>query len=317
MVEQLLLHVLGDQPGEERRTLRPLIDPPAAGEEGVVQHVHGCGRVHEASAEIMEHKRPGTEHDVVRHEDDGASNSARNWQTGRVRPLLELIALGPGDAAGAVEGGADRLEVVADIETGGLTPAVGVVRDLKRECDLPLRVMLRANSGFSTSGSELSKLKGAASQLAGAGADGFVFGFLGLSADVDVDTTMGLAAAIGGLPWTFHRAIDHALDHDRAWEVLPELAGLDTVLTAGSARGAGDGLDDLCRRARQSPKAAELIMAGGGLAPDHVPWLARAGVRKFHVGSRVRPGGSFRAYIDAHLVRSWRSLVDDSVVAAL
>ena len=58
-------------------------------------------------------------------------------------------------------------------------------------------------------------------------------------------------------------------------------------------------------------------MAGGGLAADHVPWLARAGVSKFHVGSKVRPGGSWKAYVDAALVRSWRTLVDDAVAAAL
>ena len=46
-------------------------------------------------------------------------------------------------------------------------------------------------------------------------------------------------------------------------------------------------------------------------------WLARAGVRGFHVGSSVRPGRSAKAYVDAGLVRSWRSLGDDSVAAAL
>lgn len=234
-----------------------------------------------------------------------------------VRPLLEVIALGPGDAAGAVEGGADRLEVVADMDADGLTPAVETVRDLNGECDLPLRVMLRANDGFSTSGSELTRLRGAAHQLADAGAAGFVLGFLGPTAAVDVDATLALAEEFGDLPWTFHRAVDHALDYDRAWSVLPGLPGLDTVLTAGSARGVASGLDDLCRRAADSPEAAALIMAGGGLAADHVPWLARAGVRMFHVGSRVRPSGSWKAYVDAELVRSWRTLVDDAVAAAL
>jgi cytochrome P450 len=62
---------------------------------------------------------------------------------------------------------------------------------------------------------------------------------------------------------------------------------------------------------------ADLMMAGGGLAADHVPWLARAGVRKFHIGSAARPGRSWKAYVDASLVRSWRTLVDDSVAAAL
>ncbi|HEY9408122.1 MAG TPA: copper homeostasis protein CutC [Jiangellaceae bacterium] len=234
-----------------------------------------------------------------------------------MRPILELIALGPGDAAGAVDGGADRLEVVADMDADGLTPAVDTVRELKGECDLPLRVMLRANDGFSTSGSELTRLQGAAHQLAEAGADGFVLGFLGPTVEIDVDATVALVDELGGRPWTFHRAVDHALDHDRAWNVLPELPGIDSVLTAGSPRGVAAGLDDLCSRAANSQVAADLIMAGGGLVADHVPWLARAGVRKFHVGSRVRPGGSWRAYIDTELVRSWRTLVDDAVAAAL
>jgi copper homeostasis protein len=199
----------------------------------------------------------------------------------------------------------------------GLTPAVETVRDLKRECDLPLRVMLRANDGFATSGSELSRLMGAAHQLYGAGADGFVLGFLGPSVHIDVDATMTLVEELSGAPWTFHRAIDHTLDHDEAWRTLIGMPGLDTVLTAGSARGVGAGLDDLCRRAVDSAEVAALMMAGGGLAADHVPWLARAGVRKFHIGSAARPGRSWKAYVDASLVRSWRTLVDDSVAAAL
>jgi copper homeostasis protein len=234
-----------------------------------------------------------------------------------VRPLLEVIALGAGDVAGAEAGGADRVEIVADIASDGLTPSVDTLREIRRETNLPLRVMLRANDTFSTSGSELSRLQGAAYQLAAAGADGFVFGFLGPAAAVDVDVTLALVEEIGGLPWTFHRAIDHALDHDRAWQAVRDLPGLDTVLTAGSARGVGSGLDDLCRRASDDPVVAELMMAGGRLEPDHVPWLARAGVRKFHVGSRVRPSGSWKAYVDASMVRSWRSLVDDAVASAV
>lgn len=234
-----------------------------------------------------------------------------------MRPVLEVIALGPGDAAGAVEGGADRLEVVADMEADGLTPSLETVRDLKRECDLPLLVMLRANDGFSTSGSELTRLKGAAFQFAGAGADGFVLGFLGPTAAVDVSATLELVHELREFPWTFHRAIDNALNYEDAWEAILDLPRLDSVLTGGSARGVVAGLDDLCERAVDNPRIAELIMAGGGLEPEHVPWLARAGVRKFHVGNSVRPSNSWRAYVDASMVRSWRTLVDDAVAAAL
>jgi copper homeostasis protein len=231
-------------------------------------------------------------------------------------PLLEVIALGPGDAAGAEAGGADRLEVVRDMAADGLTPLVQTVRQLRAATSLPLRVMLRSSDTFVTGGSDLTRLQGAALDLAAAGADGFVLGFLGPSLDVDVDAVLALVASAGGLPWTFHRAIDHALDTDRAWRHLVGLPGLDTVLTAGSARGVSSGLDELCARARRDPVVADLAMAGGGLAAEHVPWLARAGVRKFHVGSGARPGGHWRSYVDPAHVRSWRTLVDDAVAAA-
>jgi len=55
---------------------------------------------------------------------------------------------------------------------------------------------------------------------------------------------------------------------------------------------------------------ARLLMPSGGLLAEQVPWFARAGVTRFHVGSQVRPGGSYKAYVDAALVRSWRLLLD-------
>jgi copper homeostasis protein len=232
-----------------------------------------------------------------------------------IAPLLEVIALGPGDVAGAHEGGAHRLLVVADPADDGLTPDAQTVRAIRRS-PIPVRALLRAKSGFSTSGSEMSKLQGAAQELLAAGVDGFAFGFLTPANDVDIDACLVLLQATDGLPWTFHRAIDYAFDHNLAWRELSSLPGLDTVLTAGSARGVDEGLDDLTARARRDPVAASLAMVGGGLTPEHVPWLARAGIAKFHLGHQVRPGGSWKAYVDPQLVRSWRILLDHEVAAA-
>src|SRR6188472_2611795 len=103
------------------------------------------------------------------------------------RPLLEVIVLGPDDAANAEEGGADRLEVVADMSADGLSPDVATVSAIRRATALPIRVMLRAEDGFVTSTSELQRLARLADHSAGAGADGFVFGFLTPDAAIDVD----------------------------------------------------------------------------------------------------------------------------------
>ena len=82
--------------------------------------------------------------------------------------------------------------------------------------------------------------------------------------------------------------------------------------SAGSPRGLEAGYDELLALASSDPTIARLLIPAGGLVAEHVPWFVRAGVRQFHVGPQVRPGGSYKAYVDADLVRSWRRLLDDA-----
>lgn len=232
--------------------------------------------------------------------------------------VLEVIALGPADARAAEEGGADRLEVVTAMQSDGLSPEPELVERIRRRTTLPIRVMLRLTEDFSTSGADLVRLAGLARSYASAGADGVVLGFLTRTLEIDLTATRELAGQLNGMPWTFHRAIDHTLDQDLAWRALRTLhdTGLDTVLTAGSVRGVSAGLEDLTARASDDARVAGTMMVGGGLRAEHVPWLSQAGVRAFHVGSAARPDGSWKAYVDAKYVRSWRTLIDEEVARA-
>lgn len=229
--------------------------------------------------------------------------------------VLEVIALHAADAERAEAGGADRVELLGTMDDDGLSPEPRMVDKVRRATSIQIRPMVRLRAGFGTDGGEATRLKGLIRAYRDAGADGIVLGFLNGRNTVDLEV-LGELVGDGDVPWTFHRAIDHCLDVDRAWRDIEPLPGLTQVLTAGSARGVEHGLDDLVRRATSSPEAARLIMAGGGLAPEHVPWLTRAGVRAFHIGSPARPGRSFKAYVDADLVASWRDLIDDEVAHA-
>ncbi|MCT1458425.1 copper homeostasis protein CutC [Aestuariimicrobium sp. p3-SID1156] len=226
--------------------------------------------------------------------------------------LLEVIALHENDAKRAEEGGADRIELCGTLDFHGLSPEPARLEKVRRATTIQIRPMVRLREGFGTDGGEVTRLRGLISAYLDAGADGVVLGFLNGHGDVDTEVVHALVD-VGDFPWTFHRAIDHALDARRAWQVIPSLPRVDQVLTAGSARGLDKGLDDLLHTAREIPGAAELIMAGGGLEAEHVPWLARAGVRSFHIGRKARPGGSWKAWVDAELVASWRDLVDAEV----
>lgn len=226
--------------------------------------------------------------------------------------LLEVIALHPADAERAEAGGADRVELCGTLDEGGMSPTPQLVAQVRRATSIQVRVMVRLREGYGTDGGEAVRLRGLMASYADAGADGMVLGFLNGLGEVDARVCEELVGD-GTWPWTFHRAVDACLDADRAWTALSSLPRLDQVLTAGSARDVEHGLGDLVARSKADPWVASVVMAGGGLHPDHVPWLARAGVRAFHIGRPARPGGSYKAYVDEALVRSWRTLIDDEV----
>ena len=226
--------------------------------------------------------------------------------------LLEVAVLHQRDVPGCHEGGADRLALIVPGGVGGMSPDLAAAASVIRSSELPVRIMLRLNESFTTTGGEFMRLVGLAEEYVALGAEGVVFGFLDADLEVDLETCAALAGSLPGVPWTMHRAIDHTLDLARSWRRIVNLPGLTSVCTAGSPQGLEQGLDDLLALVGSSPDVAGLAMPSGGLLPEHVPWLARAGVRQFHVGVQVRPGATYKSYVAGEFVRSWRSMLDDA-----
>lgn len=224
--------------------------------------------------------------------------------------VLEVTVRHERDVAGAVEGGADRLHLIAE---GGLSPEPAVVSAVCRESERPVFVVLRLNDSWTTTGGEMTRLVGLGEDYLRIGARGVAFGFLDADLEVDTDVCTRLATSLPHVPWTFHGAFDDALDPRRSWRRVLGLPNLVNVQSAGSPRGMGEGYEDLLAAAQSDPAVAQRLMAGHGLLAEHVPWLVRAGVRAFHLGPQVRPGGSSKAYVDSELVRSWRLLLDDAL----
>ena len=228
--------------------------------------------------------------------------------------LLEVTVLGPRDVPGADEGGADRLHLVTD---SGLSPEPALVSSVCRETGLPVFVTLRLNDSWTTTGGEMTRLVGLGEDYLGCGAAGVAFGFLDADLEIDTEVCGHLASSLPGVPWTFHRAVDSSLDPRRSWRRLLGLPGLVAVRSAGSPRGMGTGYDELLATAESDPRVAALLMPGGGLLGEHVPWLVRTGVRQFHLGRQVRPGASYKSYVEAGHVRSWRLLLDSTLERSL
>ena len=194
--------------------------------------------------------------------------------------LLEIVVRHPADAQRAEVGGATRLQILGSLDFGGLSPEPALVAAIRRVTTLALRPVVRLREGFSTDGGEAGRLRGLIDSYRAAGAEGVVLGFLNAHTEIDEPVLVELLADCD-FGWTFSRAVDACISTDRAWRTLRRLPGLDSVLTAGSPRGVAVGLDDLVERARADRFARSVIMAGGDLAPEHIPWLARAGIQEF------------------------------------
>lgn len=216
--------------------------------------------------------------------------------------LLEVIVASLADALAAAAGGADRLEVVRDIHSGGLTPPMALVRAIAAETALPLRVMVRENAGYETGPGELDSLRRAAGEIAALGVDGLVVGFAA-GGELRVDDVSAVLEAAPGVGATFHRAFDSLRDPLDAIDRLAAVPQIDRILTSG---GVGSPHQRAARLAEYSSRAALrlTIMAGSDVDEAMASVIAQTGcVREVHVGRAVRKAGQRNAPVSATHVR--------------
>ena len=83
--------------------------------------------------------------------------------------ILEVCVDSTASALAAKEGGADRLELCADLIVGGTTPSLALVRQVKETTGLPVRALLRPRFGdFCYDRWELAQMKESAAALVAA-----------------------------------------------------------------------------------------------------------------------------------------------------
>jgi copper homeostasis protein len=233
--------------------------------------------------------------------------------------LLEVIALDAPDARLAVEGGADRLELVSAMQFSGFNPSLEAFSAIRAAVDVPLRVMIRLRDGFLAGGpGQVSALATSVKELRSAGADEFVLGWLDADGAVDLAALSAVLEALEGAPWTFHKAIDQARDRDAVYAAIRPLPGLDTVLTSGGPFPAAQGVAVLAAEAAREaadPNGLDLLV-GGGLKLGDVPTLRAVGLNAFHIGTAARYSGDWGGAVDVELVAAWRAAIDAPLAAA-
>lgn len=159
--------------------------------------------------------------------------------------VLEVCVDSLASARAAIRGGADRLELCSALAIGGLTPYAELLRQIRRESDIPIRCLMRPRAGdFLYAPEEIAMMAAQIEALRALGADGFVIGCLDAKGDLDSEAMKPLLQAARGAGLTLHRCIDISRDPCETYLEAAAL-GFDTVLTSGAAGSCVLGMDTI------------------------------------------------------------------------
>ena len=212
--------------------------------------------------------------------------------------ILECCVDSVESALAAKEGGAERLELCAALMIGGISPSLALFEQVKANCDLPVRVLLRPRFGdFLYSEHEFQILKREVELFREAGAEGVVIGCLREDGDLHREQMQELMNKAGDMKVTLHRAFDVCADPIKTYGQAREL-GIDTILTSGQKRECLMGmplLQKLCDL--QKEVGAPRIMAGAGVTPDVIrQFRAQTDIASYHLSAKkvVNSGMHYR-----------------------
>ncbi|USI72748.1 copper homeostasis protein CutC [Sphingomonas morindae] len=205
---------------------------------------------------------------------------------------LEICVEDAAGLAAALAGGADRIELCAALDTGGVTASAGLMR-AAAALPLPVVALIRPRVGdFVYDAAEAAMMAADIRMAAEAGLAGVAIGALhGETPRLDEDLLAALIgharAAFGATPplLTLHRAADLCADPDALVEAAVAL-GFQRILTSGGALRAIDGLARLRRMAARAGPRLVLLPAAGIDADGVAPIVHAARTGEVHASAR-------------------------------
>ena len=204
--------------------------------------------------------------------------------------LLEICVDSLNSARAAIQGGAHRLELCSALLAGGLTPSPALLRQIRRESNIPIRCLIRCRAGdFLYDAGEIQLMKDQIEELKAAGADGFVIGCLDPQGRLDLPAMAQLMEAAGNCGITLHRAIDVSENPAETYLACARL-GIDTVLTSGAAANCclGQSVIEALLQLRDEVHGPEVLI-GAGVNAAVIRHFRQAlpGCHAFHMSGKV------------------------------
>lgn len=239
--------------------------------------------------------------------------------------IIEIATSDFATTRSAVAGGADRIELCANLAEGGTTPSYGTVKQCRESFDVLLYPIIRPRGGdFLYTEEEFAIMLQDIRLFKELGCDGVVIGMLNRNGSIDFERSARLVEAAYPLGVTFHRAFDRCRDPHEALEQLIEM-GCERILTSGQLPTVSEGVE-LIAELNRIAEDRIIIMPGSGLRKENIKWLAdKTGCREFHSSLRgkassemefIHPGfaGSAESYtnnaIDPEEVKALRKALE-------
>lgn len=186
----------------------------------------------------------------------------------------------------AVEGGADRIELCANLTEGGTTPSYAHIKKCRESFDIALFPIIRPRGGdFLYAKDEFEIMKNDIKLCNEIGCEGIVIGLLNMDGTIDMTRTSELIELAYPMDVTFHRAFDRCKDPFIALEELIEI-GCQRILTSGQKPTVSEGVDLIAELNKKADDRI-IIMPGSGVRKENIKMLAeKTGCIEFHSSLR-------------------------------
>ena len=215
----------------------------------------------------------------------------------------------------AVEGGADRIELCANLAEGGTTPSFGHIKHCRGDFNVLIYPIIRPRGGdFLYTKEEYEIMMQDVKLCKQLGCDGVVFGLLHQDGSIDIKRTAALVEAAFPMGVTFHRAFDRCRDPFEALEQLIEI-GCERVLTSGQKPAATEAIELI---AQLNKTAAEriIIMPGSGVRKENIKQLAdQTGCVEFHSSLRSKSTSNME-FVHSAFAGSEESYMNNTIDAS-
>src|SRR6266498_3537274 len=186
----------------------------------------------------------------------------------------------------AVEGGADRIELCANLSEGGTTASYGTIYQCREAFDVLLYPIIRPRGGdFLYTSDEYEIILHDVKLCKQLGCDGIVTGLLNADGTIDIKRTATLIEIAYPMGVTFHRAFDRCRDPFEALEQLIQI-GCERILTSGQQATVNEGIE-LIDELNKASDHRIIIMPGSGVKKENIKLLAaKTGCTEFHSSLR-------------------------------